>query len=202
MPPGRLRTALPWALVCVRPPLGALGVLVAWLEWPRWIWLVSFVLAILSDVYDGKLARRFGVATEGLRRADSIADDLFAYASLATFWIAEPGIVSEHGWGLIALIALDLLRVPLDWWRFGKRSSYHATSMRAFGLSLIPVGVLLMMRGDVHGFLWLALALGAWAEVEGALMTLILPRWTVDVRHIGVALALRRDARAGAGAGD
>lgn len=191
-----MRKAIPWCLVLSRPLLGLIGILVALLDWPRWIWLVQFVAAIASDIWDGKLARRWGVATERLRRADSICDDIYAYASLACFWIAEPSIVAAHAPGLLALIAVDVLRMPVDWLRFRKRASYHATSMRLFGLSLIPVGILLMMRGDVHWVLWASLGVGMYAELEGLAMTLVLPRWTCDVPHLGAALEIRRRAQA------
>ena len=40
----------------------------------RWIYLPILIPATLSDIYDGILARRFGVATPALRRYDSITD--------------------------------------------------------------------------------------------------------------------------------
>jgi CDP-diacylglycerol--glycerol-3-phosphate 3-phosphatidyltransferase len=44
------------------------------------------VAGFLSDAYDGILARRLGVATESLRRLDSLADTLFYAAALAVAW--------------------------------------------------------------------------------------------------------------------
>lgn len=165
-----------------------------WVELPRWIWLLQFVVAIFSDIYDGKLARRWGVATPGLRRADSTADDIYAFAALACFWLAEPEIIMEHLWGIAVVAGLDLARTPLDWILFNRRASYHAYSARLFGISLIPVGVLLMGFGTVSWCLWLALAIGLYSEIEGIAISLTLPRWTHDVKHIGVALAIRREA--------
>jgi CDP-diacylglycerol--glycerol-3-phosphate 3-phosphatidyltransferase len=186
---------IPWLLVLCRPVLGVLSILIAWLSLPRWLWLLQFVLAIVSDIYDGKLARRWGVATERLRRADSLCDDIYAFSSLACFWIAEPQIIADHAVGLIVLIAIDFVRTPLDWFLFGKRASYHATSTRVFGLSLIPVGVLIMMHGEVYFVLWLSLAIGLLAELEGVAMSLVLPEWTHDVKHLGKAISIRRQYR-------
>lgn len=191
------RRWIPWFLVGLRIVLGPLSILIVWCELPRWIWLLQFAIAILSDIYDGKLARRWGVATASLRRADSIADDIYAFASLACFWIAEPGIVINHIWGIAVVAGLDLARAPMDWFLFGRKASYHAYSARLFGISLIPVGILLMGFGTVSWCLWFALAIGLYSELEGIAISMILPHWTHDVKHLGIALTIRREASAG-----
>jgi CDP-diacylglycerol--glycerol-3-phosphate 3-phosphatidyltransferase len=40
-------------------------------------------------------------------------------------------------------------------------------------------------------FLWIALCIGVVSELEGIVISLILPRWTHDVKGIKMALALR-----------
>lgn len=193
MPPTTMQRWIPWGLVGLRLALAPISVALVWTDAPRWVWLLQFALAILSDVYDGKLARRWGVASPGLRRADSIVDDVYGFACLACFWLAEPDVLRPYLWAIGALVTLDLLRTPLDWWRFGKRASYHAWSMRTFGASLLVLGLLLMGTGDDHGFLPIALGIGLFAELEGLAMTFVLPRWTHDVAHLGRAIALRRE---------
>ncbi|MFK7820817.1 MAG: CDP-alcohol phosphatidyltransferase family protein [Planctomycetaceae bacterium] len=195
--PAQYQQLIPWLLVLCRPLLGMFSILIAWFDLPRWLWLLQFIAAIVSDIYDGKLARRWGVATEKLRRADSLCDDIYAFSSLACFWIAEPGIIADHAIGLVALITIDFARNPLDWFLFGKRASYHSTSMRLFGLSLIPVGLLIMMFGEVYFVFWLSLTIGIAAELEGVAISLVLPTWTHDVKHIGKAIAIRRASQAG-----
>lgn len=187
---------IPWCLVALRVLLAPVAILVVWAELPRWVWLLQFAIAIISDIYDGKLARRWGVVTPGLRQADSIADTIYAIGAFASFWLAEPEIISDHVWGIVLVAGLELARYPLDWLRFGRGASYHAHSARLFGLSLIPVGVLLMCFGIGWPFLWIALAVGLYSELEGIAMSLVLPRWTRDVRHLGIALAIRRAAQA------
>ena len=44
------------------------------------------VLGFTSDVYDGIVARRFGVATAGLRRLDSGVDTVFYLAAAFCLW--------------------------------------------------------------------------------------------------------------------
>ena len=189
----RLQRWIPWSLVVLRLFLAPVSLGLVFMNAPRWLWLFQFFVAILSDIYDGNLARRWGVASSKLRRADSITDDVYAFACLACFWLAEPEIVADHIVGISIVVALDLARTPFDWFLFGKRASYHSWSARSFGLSLIPVGVLIMGFGEVYWVLWASLFIGFLAEIEGIAMSLLLPKWTHDVKHIGRALAIRRE---------
>lgn len=190
-----LKRWIPWSLVGLRLVLAPVAVWIAWADLPRWIWLFQGAIAALSDIYDGKLARRFGTVTPGLRQADSVVDTFYALGVGASFYIAEPEIARSHGWAIGLVIALEALRYPLDWARFGRGASYHAWSARLFGILLIPVTFLIMGFGYAGPFFWAALALGVVSELEGVAITLILPRWTHDVPHIGAALAIRRAAR-------
>ncbi|WP_346837906.1 CDP-alcohol phosphatidyltransferase family protein [Microbulbifer sp. SAOS-129_SWC] len=189
------RWTVPRLLVALRLLLAPLAILLVLPDWPRWLWMVQFLLAIVSDIYDGKLARRWGTSSAGLRRADSIVDSIYTFACLAAFWLAEPQIIAAHWPGIVLVMALDLMRRIIDWSKFGRAASYHAHSMRAFGVSLIPVAILLLGFGQVYWVLWASLAIGCVAQLEALAMSLVLPRWTCDVKHLGIALALRRASR-------
>ncbi len=183
---------IPWSLVVSRVLLAPVAVMIAASGLPRWTWLLVSALVALSDLYDGKLARRWGTVTPGLRQADSIADTIYALAVGVSFYIAEPAIWATHAWAIWLVIALEAARYPLDWVRFGRGASYHAQSARLFGASLIPATFLIMGFGYAGPFLWVALAIGVVSEVEGIAISLVLPRWTHDVRHVGVAWGIRK----------
>ncbi len=193
--PTAVKRWIPWSLVGLRVLLAPLAVWIAWADLPRWIWLVQGAIAALSDIYDGKLARRWDVVTPGLRQADSVADTIYALGVAASFWFAEPQIVTEHLWGIGIVVGLEAARYPLDWALFGRGASYHAHSARLFGILLIPATFLVMGFGIGWPFLWIALAVGLYSELEGIAISLVLPRWTHDVKHLGAALAIRAEAR-------
>jgi CDP-diacylglycerol--glycerol-3-phosphate 3-phosphatidyltransferase len=110
----------------------------------------------------------------------------------ASFYVAEPEIWREHAWAIALVIFLEAARYPLDWYKFGRGASYHAWSARIFGITLIPATFLIMGFGYAGPFLWGALGMGVISELEGMTISLILPRWTHDVPHLGAALAIRR----------
>ena len=186
---------IPWSLVLLRLVLAPVAVAIAWADLPRVIWLAQGAAAALSDIYDGKLARRWGTVTPGLRQADSVVDSIYAVGVGVSFLIAEPEIARAHAPAILLVLGLELARYPLDWLRFGRGASYHAWSARLFGITLIPATFFVMGFGWAGPLLWIALAIGVWSELEGVAISLVLPRWTHDVPHFGAALAIRRAAK-------
>jgi len=162
---------------------------------PKAAWMAQFAFAALSDWFDGKLARRWGTATAGLRQADSIADTVYVLAVVISLWFSHQDIVLAHLWGIALVIGLEVLRYPLDWWRFGRGASYHAWSAKLFGVSLLVAVSAIMVFDNAGPWLWIALFIGVVSELEGIVISLILPHWTHDVKSVRMALEIRSRAR-------
>ena len=70
---------------------------------PQWVYFPILVIGTLSDIFDGILARRLGVATQRLRRYDSVTDIVYYLLILAAVWIARRPLIFAS-WIAIALI--------------------------------------------------------------------------------------------------
>lgn len=193
-----MKRLIPWSLVMSRIVLAPVAIWLAVQRCPPALWMAQFAAAALSDWFDGKLARRWGTATPGLRQADSIADMVYALAVAVSLWFSHPQIMVQHRWGIGAVIALELLRYPLDWWRFGRGASYHALSAKLFGASLLVAVSVIVLIDQPGPWLWISLLIGVVSELEGIVMSLILPTWTHDVKHVKKALQIRADSMGGA----
>jgi phosphatidylglycerophosphate synthase len=178
-------------LVITRALLAPVAIWIAVAGLPAALWMGQFVVATVSDWFDGKLARRWGTATSGLRQADSIADTIYAFGITISLWISHPDIIFAHRWGICLVIALELLRYPLDWWLFGRGASYHALSAKLFGVSLLVAVTTIVMFDYAGPFLWISLFVGLVSELEGILISLVLPKWTHDVRSLKSAIDIR-----------
>lgn len=148
--------------------------------------------ALLSDIYDGILARRMDVETTALRRADSIADTIFYAASAVAAWILARQEVRAIAPLLAILIFLEIARYAFDFLKFRREASYHAYSAKAWGLVLASALILLLVFGVAGVWLRLALILGIIADLEGLAISVILPVWKRDVRSFVHALRCRR----------
>jgi phosphatidylglycerophosphate synthase len=102
-----IRWAIPWVLVGLRALGCPLIVAGAWRGWSGG-WLGAIVVvALVSDIYDGILARRWDGETAGLRMSDSTVDTIFYLGAVWALWIRESGVLRENSWWLVGLFGIE-----------------------------------------------------------------------------------------------
>jgi phosphatidylglycerophosphate synthase len=148
-------------------------------------------IAFVSDYFDGVIARRVGVASAELRHFDSRADLVFYATAAWAVWRLHPDVVRSIAIPGSIVIGLDIVRHVFDFMKFGKDVAYHAWSSKVWGFSLALALVLLMGFGIVEPFVLIAVTLGLIAQVEGLLISVVLPAWTHDVSTVIHALRIR-----------
>lgn len=151
------------------------------------------IAALLSDIFDGVIARRLGVATPGLRRLDSIADTLFYAACIGAAWLLHPRTLVARAAPLLMLLGLELLRYGFDLLKFGREASYHMWSSKLWGVFLFTAFFSVLVFDKAGLPVYLALYVGLFADAEGLLISMILPCWTHDVPTAVHALRMRAD---------
>jgi CDP-diacylglycerol--glycerol-3-phosphate 3-phosphatidyltransferase len=152
---------------------------------------VCLVLGFLSDVFDGIIARRLGVASPVLRRLDSCADTLFYVAATFAAWHLYPQVITEHLGALVLLIALESSRYAVDLARFGREASYHMWSSKAWGVVLFVVFLAVLAYGYTGPWVAMALYVGIGADIEGLAISFVLVEWKSDVPSIVHAMKSR-----------
>lgn len=186
---------LPLALTLLRAALAPAMVALA-LAWPaRAAFGACLVVAFLSDVFDGIIARRLGVATATLRRLDSIADSLFYMAALFAAWHLQPQALLAHQAGLALLVVLEISRYAFDLRKFGREASYHMWSSKLWGIALFAGFFSLLALGASGWAVTAAIWLGIVADLEGLAISIVLKRWTHDVPSVVHAWRLRAAER-------
>jgi phosphatidylglycerophosphate synthase len=152
--------------------------------------LLAAVLAagFLSDVVDGRLARRMGMVTPSLRYADTLVDTVFYIAAAAALAVAVPDAFAGAGVLLVALITIHVSRATFEVTKYGRVASYHMWSAKALGVLLAAAFGYGFATGHPNLILTAALWLGIVNEVEGFAASVILPDWRADVPSIVHAL--------------
>jgi len=184
---------IPSALVALRFLLGPLLLLDALDGRTSGWFVVGLVAAFLSDVLDGVIARRLGLVTARLRKADSLADYCLYGCILAGAWASHRDAILASRVPLIVMLLAQALSWSVDWMKFRALSSYHAYTAKAWGVALFGATVALFACDDAGAPLWLAAGLGVICNAEAIAMTLVLPRLTHDVPSLAHALRLRRE---------
>ena len=184
--------ATTWAMVSLRVVLCPIIVWGAYAGWDgRWLGLIVLV-ALIDDIFDGVLARRWRCDTPALRLSDTVADTIFYLGVAIALWIREPQVLRGNWQLLTALFATEAMRYGFDFWKFGKGASYHTYLAKCWGLvmAVAVIGVL-----SFSGLQWLipvSLVLGIACNAEGLAMSVVLPRWKNDVKTLTAAWRLRK----------
>lgn len=166
--------------------------LVMALKWPSAAgFALCIVTALLSDIFDGIIARRMGIATPALRRLDSVADTVFCASAVAAIWLVHPGTIRSHIALLLALVALELFRYVFDFAKFRREASYHMWSSKLWGLALYTAFFSVLVAGRGGVFVDAALWIGIVADLEGLSISIVLTTWHHDVPTLFHAWRMR-----------
>lgn len=186
----RVLDRLPWLLVLFRAACAP----APWLAWlfgaGELIAAALIPLALLSDVFDGIVARRRGLATELLRRADGWADLAFVLSYTGNALL-------RHG---EALGGYQLLATAQDFARYGRGACFHFYSSKLWAIPFY--GVLFQLTAGLQP--WLigpTIVMGFITLTERIIAVRLIPIWLQDQPHIFAALRsyqeMGREGRAG-----
>jgi CDP-diacylglycerol--glycerol-3-phosphate 3-phosphatidyltransferase len=151
---------------------------------PRWVFILCLLIAFVSDIYDGIIARRLGVATSALRRYDSVTDLIFYLAILWSAWALYPQVVIHFRLGILFVLALDAACHAVSLIRFGRPASTHCYSAKAWGILLFASFVDLLGFSRAGPLLWITIAWGCVADLECLFILLSARAWPSDVRSL------------------
>ncbi len=189
--------SIPLALTVLRLLLAPVLVWMVYVGAPGISFAGVILLAFVSDIFDGVVARSLDVASSELRHFDSRADLVFYATAAWAVWRLHPDVVRSVAVPALVVIGLDVVRHLFDFAKFGRDAAYHAWSSKAWGLSLAVALVLLMGFGIAYPWIALTIVLGLVAQTEGLLISIVLPVWTHEVPTLARALEIRRSAKKG-----
>jgi len=117
-------------------------------------------LGLLSDIFDGIIARRFGVSSEKLRRMDSQTDLIFWLCVAFCSWLLNPEIITNNVWSIILIFIMEALTYLFSILKFGKETCTHALLSKLWGITLLIAFV--SMIGFGHAGIPFFLAVFFW----------------------------------------
>ncbi len=186
---------IPWVMAAARAALGPVLIAGAACSWNGFALAGMVVGALVSDIYDGVLARRWSCDTAGVRLFDSMADTMFYLCTAFALWMSEPQLWRSYGGLLVVLLVLEAVRFAFDFAKFGRPASYHSYLAKLWGLvmAVAVIGVFALDHSNV--LVPAALVLGILCNVEGLAMSAVMPVWRKDVKTLAEAWRIRREVR-------
>jgi len=172
---------LPAILVSFRAALGLGLVAFNFAIHNNLIFAGAIAAAMLSDVYDGVLARRWQVDTEDLRRWDTRADTLFYLCVFIVAVMRYPAAFQDRWLIIAALITAEVIQHVFAALKYGRHASYHSIMSKIWGLMMAAAMIALLGFGVNNWWMDMTIIWGICCNVQGLLMTLLLPTLHRDV---------------------
>jgi CDP-diacylglycerol--glycerol-3-phosphate 3-phosphatidyltransferase len=177
---------LPALLTTIRLLLGPVMVLAAFHSWNRLLFLPALLIGTISDIYDGVIARRLGVATPGLRRYDSITDLIYYLFVLASLWVLCRPQISAHWLAIAAVLCSEIVCMLTSLIRFRKFPATHSYLAKLYGLALFASSAALLAFDAPGTTLLVLTSIAILANVEILFITLLAKTAPIDVASIFV----------------
>ena len=185
---------IPYILIAIRFLFAPIIFFLAYLKYEesQSLILTLMFIGLLTDIFDGIIARKVGVSSEKLRRLDSQVDLVFWLALGFAAYFLNPELIKSE-WKSISLVfVLEALCYLISILKFGKETCTHAFLSKMWGLSLVIAFTYLIGFQQTGWAFYLAIILGIVSHVDVILIILILPKWQYDVPSCYHALNIRK----------
>jgi len=185
---------IPHLLICFRLLLGPVMIYLScrFGESIRVYLIVLLVAGILSDIFDGIIARGQNVSTASLRRMDSQTDLVFWLCAGWCAWLLNPEIVLGNKYAILLLFIMEGLTYIFSIAKFGKETCTHALLSKLWGIMLFVAFISILGFGYAGLPFALAIVFGIISHVDVYLIIFLLPQWTHDVPSAWHAWQIRQ----------
>lgn len=154
--------------------------------------LVLMYLGLLSDIFDGIVARKQNISTEKLRRFDSQTDLVFWLSVGIATWHLFPKIIHENLSAILAILFMEAMCYVISFAKFGKETCTHAFLSKMWGLSLLVAFTSLIGFHHAGIPFYTCIVLGLISHLDVILIILVLPKWKHDVPSCYHAYLIRK----------
>lgn len=188
---------IPIALIIFRLCLAPVILLLEWYSVNNASMIILFLmfLGLLSDIFDGIIARKQNISTEKLRRMDSQVDMVFWLSIGISTYFLHPGIIKANQIPILLLIGMELSCYAISFLKFGKETCTHAYLSKFWGISLFVCFVSILGFGYAGIPFYCCLILGFIAHIDVILIILILPKWAHDIPSCYHAYLIRKNIK-------
>lgn len=181
-PQSIMKTWIPYSLVLLRLALAPVLILIATAVGKPTIWLViGLWIGLLSDIFDGILARKWGVATEALRRDDAHVDVVFWLAAGFCVWWLKPEAVWAHSLGILGLFCLEPISDIIHYVRFRRDGCAHNWLSKMWGLLMLVTFSVVLGWGYVGNIFGITVIWGLFSQLDRILIASLLPTAECDI---------------------
>jgi phosphatidylglycerophosphate synthase len=185
---------IPFALIYLRLILGLMIVPLSYFKVGDYVIIAILFLSmgLLSDVFDGIIARKLNISTVKLRRLDSTIDVIFFLSFAVATYLQCPNYFALRSTELIIIIGLEALTYLVCFLKFKKEIATHSIGAKIWTLLLFATLVEIILTCHSSTLFYLFFIVGIITRLEIIAIILILKTWTNDVPSIFDAINIRK----------
>ena len=185
---------IPKTLIYSRLLIGILIMIFSYIHIDNYkvIAVILFTVGLLTDIFDGIIARQLNISTQNLRRLDSSVDQLFFIVILIATYIESPRFFKDNSTELIILLSVEGLTYLICLIKFRKEIATHTISSKIWTLILFSTLIQIITTSDSMLLFQICFYTGLITRFEIIAIILILRKWTNDVPSLYHAILLRQ----------
>jgi phosphatidylglycerophosphate synthase len=155
--------------------------------------ITLIVVGLLTDIFDGIIARRLKISSVKLRRMDSNVDMFFWGCIIVGAYIIAPDFFRANWLKLIILIGFEALSYGFSYIKFKKEVATHAIASKAWALVLFATLIQLIATSNSVILFNICFYLGVLTRLEIILMLIVIKEWTNDIPTLYHAFRIRKE---------
>ncbi len=192
--PQHLMKKIPLVLIFSRLAIGLTVILLSLknIDNYRFVAILLLSIGLLTDIFDGIIARRLNVSTETLRRLDSTIDQVFFISFAIATYIQCPDFFKNNSLQLITLFGFECLAYIVCFIKFRKEIATHSIGAKIWTLLLFATLVQIIFQCQSIILFTICFWVGLLTRIEIIAIILTLKKWTNDVPTVYHALKLRQ----------
>jgi phosphatidylglycerophosphate synthase len=174
--------AIPFSLVIFRLLLAPVMIVWTWqIHKSGWFLLTCLWAGMISDIFDGIIARSLGVADDRLRKWDAQADVFFWLAAGVCIWILNGQLLHKHLYWIISLFVLEPVSDLINFIKFRKSGCAHNWLSKLWGIILVITFSLLLAGEEPVLLFRICLFVGLLSQLDRIIISSLLPKPECDI---------------------
>ena len=189
-----VKKRIPIALIYLRLLIGLLLILLSIIKienYRSWA-IIILTVGLLSDIFDGIIARRLNISSEKMRRLDSSVDQVFFISIAIATYIQCPTFFLENKIKLSILLGFEALAYLICFIKFRKEIATHSIGAKIWTLLLFGTLIQVMVTCNSVILFNLCFWVGLITRIEIISIILTLKVWTNDVPSFYHSIKLRQ----------
>ena len=189
-----MKTQIPTALIFSRLIIGLIILFLSIVQVDNYkIFAITLLsVGLLTDIFDGIIARQLNISTQRLRRLDSTIDQIFFISVAVATYIQCPDFFKANVYKLTLLLGIEVLTYLISFLKFKKEIATHSIGAKIWTLLLFATFVQIILQCQSIFLFNLCFWVGMFTRIEIIAIIMTLKVWTSDVPTFYHSVKLRK----------